>query len=194
LLRVKGAYTSGNSASDDINNRGNGRQTNVKGFRPLGIDGFHRFGEWFEILGRSEVDSTGATVGPVTPGESGSFDRFGWWLVGGNVEYKWTDSLVVEGAAGGFWTPHVPRCPASIRTATGACGGPLTSAGTPALNFTGNSTYAGTEVAAGLRYTIMPGLTYTPRFAWAFLGDAWNTNNRNASDAWAFVNRIIYVF
>jgi hypothetical protein len=194
LLRAKGAYASGNSAGDDINDRGNGRRADVKGFRPLGVDGFHRFGEWFEILGRSEVDATGGTVGPVSPGESGTFDRFGWWLVGGNVEFKWTDSLVIEGAAGGFWTPNVPRCPASIRTASGGCGGPSTSAGTPALNFTGNSTYAGTEVAAGLRYTIMPGLTYTPRFAWAFLGDAWNTNNRTSADAWVFVNRIIYTF
>jgi hypothetical protein len=40
----------------------------------------------------------------------------------------------------------------------------------------------------------MPGLTYTPRFAWAFMGDAWNTNDRSAADAWAFVNRIIYTF
>lgn len=187
LLRVKGAFASGNGAGDDINNRGIGQREDVKGFRPLGIDGFHRFGEWFEILGRSEVDATGQLIGPVSAGETGTFDRFGWWLVGGNVEYKWTDALVIEGAAGGFWTPNVPRCPASVRSATGAC----TAA---AVNFTGNSTYAGAEVAAGLRYTIMPGLTFTPRFAWAFLGDAWNTNNRNAADAWAFVNRVIYTF
>jgi hypothetical protein len=194
LLRAKGAYASGNSAGDDINNRGIGQREDVKGFRPLGIDGFHRFGEWFEIMGRSEVDSNGSSQGPVSPGERGIFDRFGWWLVGGNVEYKWTDVLILEGAGGGFWTPNVPRCPASIRTATGACGGTLNRAGQPVLNFTGNSTYAGAEVAAGLRYTIMPGLIYTPRFAWAFLGDAWNTNNRNAADAWAFMNRIIYTF
>jgi len=187
LLRAKGAYASGNGAGDDINDRGIGQREDVKGFRPLGTDGYHRFGEWFEIFGRSEVDNTGQSIGPVNPGQAGTFDRFGWWLLGGNVEYRWTEALVIEGAAGGFWTPNVPRCPASVRTAAGACA-------SSAVNFTGNSTYAGTEVAAGLRYTIMPGLTYTPRFAWAFMGDAWNTNNRSAADAWAFVNRIIYTF
>jgi hypothetical protein len=194
LVRGKLAYASGNSAHDDINNRGIGSRSDVKGFRPLGIDGFHRFGEWFEILGRSDVDATGQSIGPVSGGESGTFDRFGWMLVGANVEYKMTDALVLVGSAGGFWTPNVPRCPASIRTATGACGGPLNSSGQPALNFTGNSTYVGTEVDVGLRYTIMPGLTWTPLFGWAFLGDAYNTNNRNAQDAWAFINRVIYTF
>ena len=81
----------------------------------------------------------------------------------------------------------MPRCPASVRDATGAC----TST---AVNFTGNSTFAGWEVDIGLRYTIMPGLTWTPRFGWAFLGDAWDTNYRNAQDAWAFVNRVVYTF
>jgi hypothetical protein len=194
LFRAKGAFASGNSADDDINDRGIGNRSDVKGFRPIGIDAFHRFGEWFEILGRSDVDSTGLTLGPVRPGESGTFDRFGWWLVGGNVEYKWTDDLVVEGSAGGFWTPNVPRCPASVRTATGGCGGPTNSSGEPALNFTGNSTFAGWEVDVGLRYTIMPGLTWTPRFGWAFLGDAFSVNNRSAQDAWAFINRVIYTF
>jgi hypothetical protein len=70
----------------------------------------------------------------------------------------------------------------------------MTSAGTPAVNFTGGSTYAGTEVAFGVRHTIMPGLTWTPRFAWAFLGDAWQSNNRHVQDAWALVNRMIYIF
>jgi hypothetical protein len=187
LFRAKGAYATGNSAGDDINDRGIGRREDVKGFRPIGVDGTHRFGEWFEILGRSDVDNTGKATGPVDPGKTGTFDRFGWWLVGGNAEYKWTDALVVEGSAGAFWTPNVPRCPASVRDATGAC----TS---PAVNFTGNSTFAGWEVDIGLRYTIMPGLTWTPRFGWAFLGDAWDTNDRKAQDAWAFVNRVVYTF
>ena len=55
----KFAYTSGNAANDDINNKGIGQKSDVKGFRPLGIDGHHVFGDWFEILGRSEVDALG---------------------------------------------------------------------------------------------------------------------------------------
>lgn len=190
LLRLKGAYTSGNSAGDDINNRGIGSRADVKGFRPLGIDGFHRFGEWFEIFGRSDVDATGQAIGPVSGGEQGTFDRFGWMLVGANVEYKMTDALVLVGSAGGFWTPKVPRCPASVRAVVAG----QTVCTNAAVNFTGNSTYVGTEVDIGLRYTIMPGLTWTPLFGWAFLGDAYNTNNRSAQDAWALVNRVIYTF
>ena len=199
LLRAKFAYTSGNSADDDINNTGIGKKSNVKGFRPLGIDGFHRFGEWFEILGRSEVDATGGAIGPVSGGEQGTFDRFGWMVAGGNVEYQATDSLVLTGSAGAFWTAKKPGCPAVLRVGSlsGPCtgsGSPVTSSGDPALNFTGDSKYVGTEVDVGLRYTIMPGLTFTPLFGWAFLGDAYNVNNRQAQDAWALINRVIYTF
>ena len=64
----------------------------------------------------------------------------------------------------------------------------------PPLNFTGNSHYAGTEIDVGLRYSILPGLFWTPRFGWAFLGDAWKVQDRRVQDAWTFANRIIYVF
>jgi len=84
----------------------------------------------------------------------------------------------------------VPRCPASVRAVVAG----QTVCTSSAVNFTGNSTYVGTEVDIGLRYTIMPGLTWTPLFGWAFLGDAYNTNNRSAQDAWALVNRVIYTF
>jgi hypothetical protein len=52
----------------------------------------------------------------------------------------------------------------------------------------------GWEVNAGLRYTIMPGLTWTPLLAYADYGSALDINNRKAADAWAFVNRMVYVF
>ncbi|MGH8069697.1 MAG: hypothetical protein ACRERE_31535 [Candidatus Entotheonellia bacterium] len=52
----------------------------MKGFLALGIDASHVFGEWFEILGRSEVDSTG-TFSPFDAGEVGGFFPFGWKLV-----------------------------------------------------------------------------------------------------------------
>jgi hypothetical protein len=64
-------------ANDDINNRGIENRSDVKGFRPLGVGGGHVFGNRLEILGNSDVDGTGTTIGPVSPGESGTFDRFG---------------------------------------------------------------------------------------------------------------------
>ena len=73
----------------------------MKGFRPLGIDGNHIFGDWFEILGRSEVDSLGLLTF-MRPGKLGTFDRFGWMVVGGKVEYTATDSLVLEGSSRGL--------------------------------------------------------------------------------------------
>lgn len=196
VLGGKFGYASGNKADDDINNRGIGNPADVKGFRPLGVDGGHVFGQWLESLGSSDVDGTGSAQGPTSPGENGIFDRFGQLRVTAKAEYKYTDVLTIEGAAGAVWTAEPTGCPASVRTGsiTGPCGGPSTSAGTSAFNFTGDSKYAGTEVALGLRYTIMPGLTWTPRFAWAFLGDAWESNNRNVQDAWVFVNRVIYIF
>jgi hypothetical protein len=94
-----------------------------------------------------------------------------------------------------MWTAGAPtRCPAVLRTATGACGGPLNSSGEPIYNFTGGSTFLGWEIATGIRYTIMPGLTWTPRFAFANYSDAYSANNRTAQPAFFFANRLIYTF
>jgi hypothetical protein len=70
----------GNGANDDINNRGLGKKSDVKGFRPLGIDGNHIFGDWFEISA-PEVDALGSLTF-MRPGKLGTFDRFGWMVVG----------------------------------------------------------------------------------------------------------------
>ena len=96
------------------------------------------------------------------PGKLGTFDRFGWMVVGGRVEYTATDSLVrrypgvLDGGEDGL--------PAVLRV--GSIMGPCI---VPPLNFTGSSQYAGTEIDVGLRYSILPGLFWTPRFGWAFL-------------------------
>ena len=63
----------------------------------------------------------------------------------------------------------------------------------PPLNFTGSSRYAGAEIDVGLRYSILPGLFWTPRFGWAFLGDAWKSLNVS-SGCLVFCLRLIYVF
>jgi hypothetical protein len=49
-------------------------------------------------------------------------------------------------------------------------------------------------VAAGVRYTIMPGLTWTPRLAYADYGKGLDQNNRRAGNAWVLANRMIYTF
>jgi hypothetical protein len=127
-------------------------------------------------------------------------ERFGWMQLGGKVEYKASDSLVLEGSGGGFWTAEKTGCPATFRVGTidGPCTGPgvprTGETREPALNFTGNSRFLGWEINAGVRYNIMPGLTWTPRIAYGDFGDAVAANNRKASDAWAVINRVIYVF
>lgn len=197
LFGGKFAYSSGNSANDDLNNRGIGNRGDV-GFRYLGADTSHYFGEWFELMGKSDVDGNGNRTFR-RMGESAKLDRFGWMMVGGKVEYKATNNLIVVGAAGGFWTAEKTGCPATFRvgSTSGPCtgpGAPINSSGEPAFNFTGNSSFVGWEVNTGLRYTIMPGLTWTPLLAYADYGSALDANNRKAMDAWAFVNRMIYVF
>jgi hypothetical protein len=194
LLQAKYAYASGNRAGDDINNRGNGPRSDVKGYRVFSIDGSPIWNEWFEILGRSEVDGTSLTTFRRI-GEIGHLDRFGWQEVAVHPEYQLRDNLILEGAAGAFWTAGMPTsCPAVLRTATGACGGPSTSSGQPIYNFTGGSNFVGWEVDVGLRYSIMPGLTWTPRFGYADYGDAVAQNNRSPQGAWFFANRMVYIF
>ena len=49
-------------------------------------------------------------------------------------------------------------------------------------------------MAGGARYTIMPGLTWTPRLSYADYGKGMDQNSRQAGNAWVFVNRVIYIF
>ena len=191
LFAGKFGYSSGNEADDDLNNRGIGNRADI-GWRQVATES-PRIGDWFEIHGTSDVDGTGTRVFR-RGAESEHFERFGWMVLGGKAEYKATDNLILEGAVGGFWTAEKTGCPAVVRTETGACGGPTNSSGEPALNFTGDSRFVGWEIDAGLRYTIMPGLTWTPRLGYADYGDAFAANNRKATDAWIFVNRLIYIF
>jgi hypothetical protein len=197
LFSGKAAYSSGNKANDDINNRGIGNKEDV-GFRYLGVDTSHFFGEWFEFFGKSDVDGNGQRSFR-RMGETAKLDQFGWMMVGGHVEYKATDNLILVGSAGGFWTAEKTACPAKFRlgSLSGPCtapGSPLNSTGDPALNFTGDSRFAGWEVNTGLRYTIMPGLTWTPLLSYGNYGDALATNDRSPLDAWAVINRMIYIF
>ncbi len=198
LFSAKAVYLSGNAADDDINNRGIGNRSDVNGFRYLGVDTSNDYSLWFEILGKSDVDSTGNQTFR-RMGETAHLERFGWMILGGKGEYKYTDNLTLVGAAGGFWTAEKTACPDVFRV--GSTSGPCTAAGTPrnssgepSLNFNGGSRFVGWELNAGLRYQIMPGLTWTPLLAYADYGDAVSANNRNSMDAWAFVNRMIYVF
>jgi hypothetical protein len=198
LFGGKFTYTSGDSANNDLNNRGIGNRRDINGFRTLGVDTSHGHGDWFELMGKSDVDGTGNRTFR-RMGEVAKLDRFGWMQVGGKVEYKYSDSLILLGAAGGFWTADKTGCPAVFRvgSTSGPCtgpGSPLNSSGQPAFNFTGNSNFVGWEVNAGLRYIIMPGLTWTPLLAYADYGSALDANDRKAMDAWAFVNRMIYIF
>jgi len=192
-------YASGDEANRDLNNRGIGNRGDMKGFRTLGVDGSHFFGEWLEVLGTSTVDGVGDRDFR-RMGEVAKLDRFGWMTVAGKAEYQATERLILEGAAGAAWTAEKTGCPATFRV--GSLSGPCTGPGVPrtgetnepALNFTGDSRFVGWEVDAGFRYTVMPGLTWTPRIGYANFGGALDINDRKSQDAWVVVNRIIYIF
>jgi hypothetical protein len=190
---AQGTYSSGNAANDDINNRGtpSTRRADV-GFRPLGVDGTHIwYFPYFEILGGSLWSSAGQSIGPVSPGERGTFDRFGVIQGAGDVEYRVTDRLRLLGAVGAMFTPKRPGCPAVLQISPTVCA-------VPELNFSGASRYIGTEVNVRLDYTVMRGLRLIPGFAYAFLGDAWgireNGVDRKAQDAWVFGTQLRYDF
>jgi hypothetical protein len=199
LLGGRIAYVSGDSANANLNNTAlAARSSNINGFRTMGVDGSHYLGEWFEIMGKSDVDGTSIQTFR-RMGEVATLDRFGWAIIAGKAEYKLTDNLTLEGAAGGFWTAKKTGCPSQFQVAPPAppCTGsgfPENSSDEPALNFTADSRFVGWEVAAGVRYTILPGLTWTPRLAFADYGDATATNNRSPGNAWSFSNRMIYIF
>jgi hypothetical protein len=200
LFQGKLQYTSGNRANDDLNNTGIGSRANIQVYSHMDADGGPFFQEWFEIFGNSETDGTSIDTF-LRMGEAGTLDRFGWQIVAGAVEYQATDKLILEGAAGGFWSAKKTGCPAVFRqgSLSGRCGAANdedvnTASGEPIYNFTSNSRYLGWEVAGGVRYTIMPGLTWTPRLAYADYGKGLDQNNRKATNAWVLSNRVIYIF
>ena len=124
-----------------------GRESDVKGFRPLGIDANHLFGEWFELLGRSEVDALGC--GDVHASREARHVRpLRVDVVGGKVEYTATDVSCSkersEASGPRRRLPAQPSCEAG-RWWVPACS---------PVNFTGSSRYAGTEIDVGLRYAI----------------------------------------
>jgi hypothetical protein len=198
LLQGRYTYASGNNANDDINNTGIGNRADVKNYHMMNADGGPMWQEWFDIFGNGEVDGTSIDTFQ-RMGETGMLDIFGWQSVAIAPEYQLRDDLTLEGAAGGFWATQKTGCPAVFRQ--GSIGGPCTAndspetyLGEPRLNFTGGSKFLGWEVAAGVRYTIMPGLTWTPRLSYADFGSGMDQNGRKAMDAWSFSNRIIYTF
>jgi hypothetical protein len=202
LLQGKYVYVSGNKANDDINNRGIGNRSDVKVYQSVTSDGSPIWNEWFEILGRSEVDGT-SLQSFRRQFENGHFDRYGFQVLAVAPEYQWSDNLTLEGAVGSFWSAQKTACPAVLRTGSinGPCternvtGGSLNSPyGTPIYNFTGNSSFIGWEVDVGYRYSIMPGLTLLTRFGFAAQNDAMAANNRNAQPAFSFSNRLSYIF
>jgi hypothetical protein len=203
LFQGRVNYVPGNKANDDINNTGIGGRAKVKYYAPMNADGGPFWQEWFEVFGNSEVDGTSIDTWQ-RMSESGGIDRFGWASIASAVEYQLTDNLILEGAAGGFWAAQKPGCPSNLRVGsiTGPClvsspdpnGAEPTFKDEARFNLTGNSRFLGWEVAAGVRYQILPGLTWTPRLAYADYGNGLNQNNRKAMDAWVFANRMIYIF
>ena len=123
LFQGRVNYTSGNRANDDINNTGIGSRADVKYYAPMNADGGPFWQEWFEIFGNSEVDGTSIDTFQ-RMSESGGLDRFGWQNLAGAVEYQLRDNLILEGAAGGFWSAQKTGCPSNLRegSITGPCG------------------------------------------------------------------------
>ena len=78
------AYVSGDDANANLNNTALGSRSDVKGFRTMGVDTAHYLGEWFEIMGKSDVDANSIQTYR-RMGEVAKLDRFGWALVGGKA-------------------------------------------------------------------------------------------------------------
>jgi hypothetical protein len=205
-------YTSGNKATDDLNNRGVAGTTREDvGFRPLGLDGGHPFGTWNGFWGKSGmgVDATGTSFyAPggrrMSLGEVGEFAVFGAIMTVGAVDYKATDKLVLRGAVGAYWTAEKTACPAVFRrTRTTAqdprgfdCLGGTAAQQTVGrlMDYTGDSRYMATALDVGTRYSIMPGLLWSTNFSYAFLGDALKISTRNVQDTWLLANQVLYAF
>lgn len=98
-----------------INVTSGGKRVDITGFRPAGLDGSNRVGDWLDILGRGNLLSGRTTLSPYRMGESGGpgLDRFGYVSLAGKSEYKLTDRLLLRGIAGRYGRPRRRRVPRS---------------------------------------------------------------------------------
>jgi hypothetical protein len=186
LLEARGVYTTGNKASDNLSN------DDVNYYQPLDTDTSYWAAGWGEILSLGIDYFNGAVRGL---GSGIGFDRYGRAQFAVRAIYSVTPAFDVRAVVSPAWTAK------SVDTnALATFGFGSTSANLQGGDGSGDSSYLGTEVNAGLTWRFAPGLTFDLVGAVLFAGGALDAPDsaggavRDAKNVYTIASRIRYSF
>lgn len=155
LLEAGGSYTSGNRANDDIRNP----STDIHYVESISQDGGN-WGTWCELWCLDIDYNTGLAISQVS---TMGYDKYGRAVIAGKVTYAVTPAFSLRGMVNAQWTAH------SVDTASARN---LATTNLTPGDFRGDSSYLGTELDLGFRWTMAPGLALDLIGAYLFTGHA----------------------
>jgi hypothetical protein len=165
LLELRGMYTSGNKAQDNL-------ARNIRYYQPLDTDGNYYAGGWTQFFA-SGVDYF--NQGWATTGNYVGYDRYGRAQVTGRVTYNLTPALSFYAVAGPMFTAQ------QVDTDTGSQLASAAGAGTPARTTvsqnswsSGDSNYLGTEANLGMTWRFSANTAFDLVGGYFFAGDAFD--------------------
>jgi hypothetical protein len=180
FLQTRAMYTSGNKASDNLNEE-------IRYYQPFQVDSTYFFG-WGETTPLSSIDyfqGLYTAVGAYFEGNNIGYDRYGRAQFSVKGTYDWTPQLSIWGVVTPMWTA---RSVPTDRGAIGATGITCRSEvnfpgslglGTPCTRRDetgGSDSYLGTDLAAGFTWRFAPGLTFDWVYGVLIAGSALDTN------------------
>jgi hypothetical protein len=179
LLEVRGVWTTGNEAEDDVRRK-------VNYYQPLDLDTGYWAG-WSNIqaLGVDYFNGGGGTLSGMPTGVG--YDRYGRRGLGFRATYSLTPSLAFYGIVSPTWTDEK----VDTDTTSGATRGAPTGSG--------DSRYIGTEVDLGTTWRFAPNTAFDLVGAYLFSGAALDTREaaagtgtsaRDAENAWTIAARV----
>jgi len=184
LLEVRGAYSPGNEARDNLSKR-------ILYFEPLDTDTGYWSG-WGAIIALSDADFGTGCNGMANACGGVGYDRYGRGQLGARATYSITPALSVFGTVNPTWTAE------KVDTDTGSAGGTRTVVNANSFK-KGDSRYIGTETNIGFGWRFAPNVSFDLIAAWLAAGDALNTADaggvkHDAKDAYAVSSRVRFAF
>ncbi|MBI4590128.1 MAG: hypothetical protein HY725_14945 [Candidatus Rokubacteria bacterium] len=159
LLQARAMYTSGNKASDNLNEE-------IHYYQPFQVDSTYYFG-WGETVPLSSIDyfqGLYTTVAGLFEGTNIGYDRYGRSQFSVKGTYDLTPAFSVYGIITPMWTARaVPTNNGVVTTGGILC---IDNPGTAPVAHTctrrddGDDSYLGTDLALGFTWKFAPGLTF----------------------------------
>jgi hypothetical protein len=193
LMEFRGAYSSGNSARDNLAKK-------INYYQPLDTDGNYFAGGWTQFWA-SGVDYF--NQGWATTGNYVGYDRYGRGSIAGRVTYNFTPAVSLYGVVHAFLTAQsVDTDTGSVLASAGGTGTPARTANNANSFLEGDSNYVGTELNLGLTWRFSANTAFDLVGGYLFAGSALeatevvggNAVKKDAQDAYTLAARVRLAF